>query len=314
MNPKKHVVSKFPLHLDIELNTDCNLACEFCPNHSKNARYPPKERIHMQWDLWKRIIDEGVEKGLCAIKLCFRGEPLLYKFLPEAVFYAKNQGIMEVILDSNGLLLERAVLIELMLGGLDQFILSDYGFELQVKKAKLIQSNKKLLHFDNPRLIVKTTTPEKWEGIADEVRKPILHDYNSGEECFEDSDFECEQLYQRLVVLANGDVKVCCSSVMFEDGIIGNIAEDSIEELWNGEYMKYIRFMHQNHRANMIKSCRYCPGLIEFVQDRCKRDFIDKNLLFPCNGFTTSVFWDKLTAKDMKEKYEDEDEDERCQK
>lgn len=265
MNPKKHKIERMPLHLDIELNTDCNLKCNRCPNHSPKARYPPEAEIQMDWEIYKKVIDEAAEKGVCAIKLCFRGEPLLYDSLPEAVYYARDNRIMEIILDSNGLLLTSVIIIRLMLSGLNIFILSDYGYEKQVENAKLILKMKELLHFDIPKLIVKTDTPEKWEGIADEILPVIIHDYNSGEEYLEVSDFECEQLYQRLVILADGRVKVCCSSVMFEDTIIGDVHDDTIEDLWNGEYMRYIRFCHENHRSHLIKSCRFCPGLIEYV-------------------------------------------------
>ena len=266
MDVKNRKVRKVPLHLDIELNNDCNLQCDMCPNHSPRALYFPEVITHMDFTLYKKIIDEAVEKGVCAVKLAFRGEPLLYRKLPQAVFYAKNQGIMGVMINSNGLLLGQALLVQLMISGLDTFILSDYGFKKQVEIGHMIQATKKLFHFDIPKLIVKTNDAPRWYTIADEITESTFYDYNSGEECLEASSFECEQLYQRLVILADGRVKVCCSSVLFEDGIIGDMHEHTIEELWNGDYMQYIRFCHANGRANLIKSCRYCPGLIEYVR------------------------------------------------
>jgi len=225
----------------------------------------------MDFNLYKRIIDEGSKKGLCSVKLSFRGEPLLYNKLPEAVFYAKNKGIIEISLNSNGLLLDKGLAIQLMVSGLNRFILSDYNIPKQLENGKLLQDMKKLLHFDNPKLRVKTLNAPRWYGLADELTEHTFHDYNSGEECFEVSEFECEQLYQRLVILADGRVKVCCSSVMFNDGIIGDLNENTIEELWNGEYMNYIRWCHKNHSANLIESCRHCPGLIEFVSNKNKK-------------------------------------------
>lgn len=265
-NPKQHIVSSFPFHLDIELTNECDLSCEQCPNHGPHARYAPDTFDDMDFKLYRKIIDEGKEKGLCAVKLSFRGEPLLYKKLPEAIFYAKNSRIMKVMINSNGMSLDTRMIIDLMVAGLDIFILSDYGFDKQLENGKEIQRLKKLLHFDSPKLRVKTFDAPKWYGIADEITEHTFHDYNSGEECMETSDFECEQLWQRLVILADGRVKVCCSSVMFPDGIIGDLNENTIEELWKGKYMTYIRFCHKNGRANLIESCRHCPGLIEYME------------------------------------------------
>ncbi len=53
----------FSIHLDIELNSTCNLRCIKC-YHSFD-KPEPKE---MPIDLVKKIIDEGVEKELASIK------------------------------------------------------------------------------------------------------------------------------------------------------------------------------------------------------------------------------------------------------
>lgn len=262
-NPKDHILSRMPLHLDIELNTTCNRQCSFCPNHSKYARYPPKMNGEMEWSLYKKIIDEVSEKGVCSVKLCFRGEPLLYENLPLAIMYAKKRGIMDVSINTNGLLLDRAMSMDLCMSKLDLLILSDYSDPLQEHTLKILNCIKNTFKFTKPKIIIHSNNTKKWQGMG-EVVEMMIHDYNSGEECFDRKEFECEQLYQRLVVLFNGNVKMCCSSVDFLDGIIGNIHENTIEELWNGEYMTYMRWCHREHIADLIKSCRFCPGFITY--------------------------------------------------
>ena len=88
--PKKCFVSRFPLHLDIELTNRCNLNCKFCPYHSEDAPFKPNIYEDMDFEMYKQIIDEGSKKGLKAVKLNYRGEPLLYDKLPEAIKYAKD--------------------------------------------------------------------------------------------------------------------------------------------------------------------------------------------------------------------------------
>ena len=59
----------FPLHLDIELTTTCNLKCIQC-----FQSFDPPEPQFMDFELYKKIIDQGPK----AVKLNYRGEPLLY--------------------------------------------------------------------------------------------------------------------------------------------------------------------------------------------------------------------------------------------
>ncbi|CAB1074889.1 hypothetical protein D1AOALGA4SA_2709 [Olavius algarvensis Delta 1 endosymbiont] len=70
---KKPFLTGFPLHLDIELSSKCNLRCENCfQNHIHSKRQ------NMEPDTYRQIIDEGVEEGLCALKLQSRGESLVH--------------------------------------------------------------------------------------------------------------------------------------------------------------------------------------------------------------------------------------------
>lgn len=266
-NPRDHILHRLPLHLDIELNTSCNLHCTFCPNHSKKARYPPKIEGEMDWALYKKVIDEASEKGICSVKLCFRGEPLLYDKLVLAVMYAKKHGIMNVSINSNGLLLDRAMIMDLCLAELDILIVSDYGHPKQEHNLTLLKDMKALFKFKKPKVIIHSNNPLKWEALGDEVVEMKVLDYNSGEECFERKEFECKQLYQRLVVLWDGTIKACCSSVDFPDTVIGNVKENTLEELWRCEYMSYLRWCHREHVVDLIKSCRFCPDFINYRGD-----------------------------------------------
>ena len=92
--PRTFTIGEFPLHRDIEATCLCNLHCPFCATSYE----PIGGRGFMSFETFKKIIDEGEEYGLCAIKLnsggC--GEPMLNKLLPEMVAYAKSKGVMDV--------------------------------------------------------------------------------------------------------------------------------------------------------------------------------------------------------------------------
>ena len=68
------LLPNFPLHLDIELSGICNLRCESC---YQNGLIESPLGL-MDFKLFQRIVDEGAEKGLCALKLQIRGESFLH--------------------------------------------------------------------------------------------------------------------------------------------------------------------------------------------------------------------------------------------
>ncbi len=263
-NPKNRVVEVMPLSLDIELTNRCDLKCDMCPFHGKDALYW-QEPYDMDFDLYKKIIKEGVAKGLKSVKLNFGGEPLLYEKLELAVHFAKELGVLHVRLNSNGLTLTRVMSVRLIVAGLDMFILSDYGIDYQVRNATALQATKQLFNKDNPILRVKTDNPEKWEGIADEIETPKYYDYHTVETDLESSGFECEMPWQRMLILADGTACRCSCGMLMIDKMFGNVWSTSIEELWGSRYMNYLRFCHDNHRSELVEACTVCPYRVEEI-------------------------------------------------
>ena len=84
----------------------------------------------MSLDVYRRIIDEGVEQGLCALKLQSRGESLIHPDILECVAYAKEKGVLDVHITTNGLLLSDEMARGLVENGLDLLVLSYDDFHM----------------------------------------------------------------------------------------------------------------------------------------------------------------------------------------
>lgn len=70
--------------IDINLTDLCDKTCSFCPRH--DSEIYPNNNQHMDFDLFRKIINECLEQGYNKdILLCGRGEPSLYKHWEEAV-------------------------------------------------------------------------------------------------------------------------------------------------------------------------------------------------------------------------------------
>ena len=108
-----------PLCLDIETASICDLACPHC--FREYIITPDKI---MNFELYKKIIDTAVKWKVPSIKLNWRGEPLLNPKLSKFINYAKNNGILEVSINTNATNLDEKKSNELIDSGLDLIIYS----------------------------------------------------------------------------------------------------------------------------------------------------------------------------------------------
>src|SRR3989344_5215186 len=84
---------------------------------------------YMDWNLFKKIIDEASEykPTFSSVKFNYRGETLLAKNLPEMIKYSKDKGVLDVQFNTNGSLLTEDLARKLIDSGLDGIIFSVDG-------------------------------------------------------------------------------------------------------------------------------------------------------------------------------------------
>ena len=95
--PQKQIVTDFPIHLDIEITNAFNLKCPMCPRTILIQKKRFFKIQFMEFRFYQYLIDPGVDHGLCSIKLNFMGEPLLHPDIVRMVKYAKDKGILHVM-------------------------------------------------------------------------------------------------------------------------------------------------------------------------------------------------------------------------
>lgn len=111
-----------PLSIDIETASICDLACPHC---SREYIITP-DKI-MNFDFYKKLVDEAAILEVPSIKLNWRGEPLLNPKLEEFIIYAKKKGILEVSINTNAVTLTEKRAKKLIESGLDVIIFSFDG-------------------------------------------------------------------------------------------------------------------------------------------------------------------------------------------
>lgn len=91
----------------------------------------------------------------------------------------------------------------------------------------------------------------------------------------------CPFLFYSLVIKCSGDVVACC--VDWNKGTkIGNVKNESLSEIWNGQRLREFRKMHLEGRKAENKSCRNCtylytsPDNIDNLPNRTISELVNK--------------------------------------
>ena len=122
---KKQFVDKYPLLVDLELASICNLKCPMCYTISDSFKKLVNTK-RMEWDLFKKIIDEIAFK-VPAIRLSLRGEATLNKNFVDCIKYAKDNGIKEVSTLTHGFKLNLPYFEAITKAGIDWITISVDG-------------------------------------------------------------------------------------------------------------------------------------------------------------------------------------------
>ncbi|PPR48323.1 MAG: hypothetical protein CFH18_00075 [Alphaproteobacteria bacterium MarineAlpha5_Bin8] len=112
--------------MNIELFGGCNLGCPMCPQ-TDNGREKEFKRS-MNFDLFKKIIDEAIPRGLQYVNIGGSGEPTMSKYLVDAVDYLTKHNI-ESLIYTNGQKLDNVIFNDLCKAGLTNLKISCQGWD-----------------------------------------------------------------------------------------------------------------------------------------------------------------------------------------
>ena len=90
-------VLPFPPYLILEPTNVCNLQCPFCP---RELTEKSRGLGFMEFDVYKKIIDEAIVNNVYGVTLYMLGEPMLHSKIVDMINYAKEAGIPAVNLST----------------------------------------------------------------------------------------------------------------------------------------------------------------------------------------------------------------------
>jgi len=277
---QNQIISDYPLLVDLELASVCNLRCPMCYTITDEFKKQINAKL-MNWNLYTKIIDE-IGGKVPAIRLSLRGEATLHKKFVECIRYAKSKNIKEVSTLTHGGKLNIDFFREISEAGMDWITVSIDGtgetyekirkpikFDQIVNNLTEISDYKRQHGLVRPLIKVQGIWPAIKEDIdryyntfapiADLVAFNPLIDYLSNDTDIDFvSGFMCPQQYQRLVIGADGTVMKCSNDEENRE-IIGNANFETVHELWHGPNMTRVREI-QKEEQGFLKSpvCQKC--------------------------------------------------------
>ena len=254
----KYSVPKSPQRLEIELVSDCNLKCTYCPRHHINELIG-----YMNIDLFKNIINQIAIYPETVVVLHRRGESMLHPNFNYMLDYVAGK-FKEVQMATNATLLNPNK-YESIVNGLDFLSFSidtPDNFNktrLPAKYNKVESKINDFLKYNNGRVTTQVsmvrsidTTDEScrefesiWKDKVDRVR--IYEEHSK------DGDFgslnnprevrkPCVMPIYEMLVYDNGIV-ARCNHDWDTDGM-GDVTKNTIQEIWTNNKYKDLRSQH----------------------------------------------------------------------
>jgi radical SAM protein with 4Fe4S-binding SPASM domain len=247
--------------VNVELTSKCNKNCWMCGRRKIDKEYPSiaMNYGHMDFELVKEISKQLPENIM--VQFHWNGEGLLYPKFGDAInLFHKQIRCM----DTNGkLIVEKA---DEIINNLDTMTMSvierdsegDEQYEL-VKKFLTIRKNRR------PRLIYRclgNVDIKKWADLDGMVVKRILHhplgSFKYKKEVTKPEAGICMDFLNTLAIDRFGDVSLCVRFDPKRLGVLGNLNEQTLKEIWSGSKRKKWLQYHIDGRRDLIPLCSYC--------------------------------------------------------
>lgn len=287
----------FPYLIYIEPTNLCNFKCVFCPTGDRELlKKVNRPAGFMKMELYRKIIDDIKNSGyqLRLLSLYKDGEPLLNPDFPEMVRYARDSKICDRIwTKTNGALLnpelnQRLVSCGLTWMGISVEAVSTQKY-LEISKAHVdyekfkenikdlynrkkndlhlyikiadsgLSESEKQKFYDDFSPICDTIAIEKLMGWSYSSVKDFTlgtHPDTYDGLPFAEKDV-CAYPFYVMAINFNGSVSLCCSD-WSHSTVVGNVKENTIQEIWNGKTLFDFRKMHLTGRRCENKACGDC--------------------------------------------------------
>ena len=289
-NPLQDIIEKVPLQIDLFAVDACNLHCPMCPR----GAWDNSKKGYMDKETVMRIIEEAAPNGLKAFNFGGLGEPTVHPDIVEIIERAKELGVVDVNMHTNGTRLNSKLSAGLVRSGLDRLTISlDSANKESYEKIRVGANFEKTYNSVIELLKIRdetnSSTPnvkvnfinmnekdesekkefiDYWKDKANRIGILRYLDFGCYEESYEelyfkdnysqDENYCCSELWRRLSIWSDGVATICTRDFNKHEPV-GNINKSTIMEIWQGKKMSRYRELHRKGLFKEIPICATCP-------------------------------------------------------
>jgi MoaA/NifB/PqqE/SkfB family radical SAM enzyme len=278
----------FPPILIIAVTNVCDMACIHCA-HPVMKKRPGYRATYMDPAIHTRIVEETKQyrDKLWVFRYAADGESLLHPRFLDFVDEVKAAGIGPVDLTTNAMSLTDEKMRRLLEAPVDviDVSLDAYSRETYEKirirgKFEQVTANLKRLvalrnEIGSPTRIMTSIIEQKealgevaefrefWGQYVDEVLVRGLNTdlgvVNVTETYFDDDlkRWPCPQFWKRVTINHHGDIRFCVED-WFNTGVVANVREHSIHDVWTSALYERFRELHRTGRWGDMAMCKPC--------------------------------------------------------
>lgn len=280
--PRDKIIAEFPTYLLVEPVSACNLRCVMCFQIDKTFTKKPFMGT-MDFEMFKRVIDEAHNGGTRAVTMASRGEPTLHPHITDMLHYASGK-FVDLKMNTNGTKLTEDMTHRILSSGLTELV-----FSIEAQDAELYSKirvggkfNEVVRNIERVRDIRAKHYPDSkltttvsgvffkqeqnvelytnfWKTRVDHIATVECENrWNTYENVpHPDMTHPCEYLWERAYIWWNGDMNPC--DVDYKSKLLlGNISSSTIAEIWHGELFSKMRDAHLNNQRAKFMPCDRC--------------------------------------------------------
>jgi MoaA/NifB/PqqE/SkfB family radical SAM enzyme len=274
-----------PPALGVELTNYCNLSCPYC---SSSLKLRPQGLMDAR--TFSNLVSQTIESGIPWISLCGNGEPTLHPKFPN---YVRQLAAVTKFLEltTNWQRVDDEIAYSVLQSPVNLMHISVDGrhkkeyesirvggnFERLLRNLTLLKRLKKEVHSPTVIDIRVMLLPSQyedeqkllnfWRSYGDVVSRQYVLNFDSNSYGYETTykvGSRCTLPFKILDVNWDGNVPLCTYSrrqTGKPEGLsIGNINNNSIQEIWNSQTIRQYREGHRYRKEELLPICKNCPG------------------------------------------------------
>ena len=274
-----HVLGAYPRLIGMELTNHCNLECVMCPQPRQT-----RDLGLMKEEFFKKVINEVRGKSEF-VYLYGMGESLLHPKFFEMADYTVGAGL-STALSTNLSFLDEDRSYKLLKSGIDFITLALDGstketyesirvggeFEKNLKQAKRFLRMKnqlgvkcsvdvQFIEMDQNKLqtnlVSELFTEEEKSAINIFRVKPVFDSPSIVKDIIQHKR-PCYFLWSTMDITWDGKADMCCMDYDAKV-VLGDLNEESVYDVWNGEGMTELRDRHKKLDYKSMPICDKCP-------------------------------------------------------